>query len=169
MSRMPDKSSTTDLFEAKLLKEGDLDVACINRLREESITVAENTLQKYKELLELGHIKGNPSAYLMRMLRNQSSQVPTPSFLFDAVPSWLSYYSFSPPSVPSVVTSRVGSISRAEVAGSDGLTTGDPSPGRGLHDPTIPTGVLHPSCTPLSRLCLFFHGHLRAINKGGCV
>jgi len=59
-----------------LLKDGDLDVACINRLRETSIVVAESTLHIYRELLEGNQVKGNPSAYLMRMLRNRSAPPP---------------------------------------------------------------------------------------------
>ena len=64
-----------DLFSSGLLKDGDLDVACINRLRESSIAVAEMSLSTFKTLLESEQVKGNPSAYLMRMLRNRSTQV----------------------------------------------------------------------------------------------
>ena len=61
-----------ELFDSKLLNEGDLDVACVNRLRESSIAVAETSLRSFKELLESDQVKGNPSAYLMRMLRNRA-------------------------------------------------------------------------------------------------
>ena len=45
------EAKLADLFDSNLLKEGDLDVASINRLRESAITVAEEALVAFKEMV----------------------------------------------------------------------------------------------------------------------
>ena len=44
----------------------------LGRLREVAIQAAVGTLIRFKRLLEAGQVQGNPSAYLMRMLRNRT-------------------------------------------------------------------------------------------------
>ena len=59
------ESKLADLFTSDLLKDGDLDVACINRLREERIPVAESCLQHFKDSLNSGQVYICPSTSVL--------------------------------------------------------------------------------------------------------
>jgi hypothetical protein len=62
------ESKLADLFTSDLLKDGDLDVACINRLREERIPVAESCLQHFKDSLNSGQVYICPSTSVLLSL-----------------------------------------------------------------------------------------------------
>jgi len=59
------ESKLAEIFTSDLLKDGDLDVACINRLREERIPVAESCLQHFKDSLNSGQVYICPSTSVL--------------------------------------------------------------------------------------------------------
>ena len=62
------ESKLADLFTSNLLKDGDLDVACINRLREERIPIAESCLQHFQDSLNSGQVHTCPSTSVLLSL-----------------------------------------------------------------------------------------------------